>query len=113
MQEDHLKHIPDLHRLGTKLQKGNATLQDVIRIYQVVIHLPAMVQCLQTQAPTDPKLAQLIQDTYTSKIIVCAEELAKLEELVVTTIDLEAVDNHEYIIKAEYNEELQGESRAP
>ncbi|KAL7313114.1 MSH2 protein [Mucor circinelloides] len=107
LQEDHLKQVPDLHRLGKKFQKGNATLQDVIRIYQVVIHLPAMVQCLQGQAPADPKLAKLIEDTYTSKIRDCAVELSKLEELVVTTIDLEAVDNHEYIIKAEYNEELQ------
>ncbi|KAL9539132.1 hypothetical protein MBANPS3_010452 [Mucor bainieri] len=107
LHEDHLKQVPDLHRLGKKFQKGNATLQDVIRIYQVVIHLPAMLQCLQTQVPDTFKIAHLIHDTYTSKIAVCAEELSKLEDLVVTTIDLEAVDNHEYIIKAEYNEELQ------
>lgn len=110
LQEDHLKQIPDLHRLGKKFQKGNANLQDVVRIYQVVIRLPALLQCLEGQEPADPKIAQLIEETYTSKIRDYAAQLEKLEELVVTTIDFEALENHEYIIKAEYNEELQGKT---
>ncbi|CEP08620.1 hypothetical protein [Parasitella parasitica] len=107
IQEDHLKQVPDLHRLGKKFQKGNANLQDVVRIYQFVIRLPALLQCLQGQEPADPKTAKLIEKTYTAKIRDYAAQLAKLEELVVTTIDFEALENHEYIIKAEYNEELQ------
>ncbi|KAI8379905.1 muts domain V-domain-containing protein [Choanephora cucurbitarum] len=107
IQEDHLKHIPDLHRLAKRFQKGLATLQDVVRIYQVVIRLPAFVECLEARPNPDSKIAALIEKTYTSLIREYAGILQKLEELVVTTIDLEALENHEYIIKAEFNEELQ------
>jgi DNA mismatch repair protein MSH2 len=82
-------------------------LQDVVRIYQVVIRLPALLQCLEAKISPEPRIADLIEQTYTSNIQEYTLQLQKLEELVVTTIDLEALDNHEYIIKAEFNEELQ------
>ncbi|KAI8991054.1 muts domain V-domain-containing protein, partial [Mycotypha africana] len=107
LQEDHLKQVPDLHRLSKKFLKKKATLQDVIRIYQVVIRLPALLQCLEARIPSDPELATLLEETYTKKIREYIAQLQKLEELVVTTIDLEALENHEYIIKAEFNEDLQ------
>lgn len=109
LQEDHLKQVPDLHRLSRRFQRGIANLQDVVRIYQVVIRLPALLQCLEAKAPADPQVAALFEETYTSKVREYTGHLRKLEELVVTTIDLEALENHEYIIKAEFNEELQGE----
>ncbi|KAI8335610.1 muts domain V-domain-containing protein [Blakeslea trispora] len=105
IQEDHLKYVPDLHRLAKRFQKGLATLQDVIRIYQLVIRLPALIECLE--ARPHPSLGALIESTYTGCIREYTGILQKLEELVVTTIDLEALENHEYIIKAEFNEELQ------
>ncbi|KAI7906331.1 muts domain V-domain-containing protein [Cokeromyces recurvatus] len=106
LQEDHLKHVPDLHRLSKRLQNRTSNLQDVIRIYQMVIRLPALLQCLEARPCPDPKMATLIEETYTSKIKEYASHLQKLEELVVTSIDLEALENHEYIIKAEFNEDL-------
>ncbi|KAI9470644.1 MAG: muts domain V-domain-containing protein [Benjaminiella poitrasii] len=106
LQEDHLKHVPDLHRLSKRLQNGSANLQDVIRIYQLVIRLPALLQCLEARVCPDPKIAGLLEETYTSKIREYTIHLQKLEELVVTSIDLEALENHEYIIRAEFNEDL-------
>lgn len=111
LQEDHLNHIPDLHRLARRFQKGIANLQDVVRIYQVVIRLPGLLQCLEVKTPSDPKVAALIDETYTSKIREYTGHLHKLKELVETTIDLEALENHEYIIKAEFNEELQSKNK--
>jgi DNA mismatch repair ATPase MutS len=37
--------------------------------------------------------------------------LEKLIELVETTVDLDAADNHEYLIKPDFNNELQGISK--
>jgi DNA mismatch repair protein MSH2 len=108
LQEVDLNHIPDLHRLGKRFLKGNATLQDVVRIYQMVIRLPHLIQRLEESVFSDAKVAELIREIYTTKITECYGSLQKLEDLVVTTIDLEALDRHEYIIKAEFNEELKG-----
>ncbi|EIE91304.1 hypothetical protein RO3G_16015 [Rhizopus delemar RA 99-880] len=107
LQEDHLKNIPDLHRLAKRFQKGTASLQDVVRVYQVVIRLPGLLTCLENKVSEDVEKANLIDDLYTSKIRHLSGLLHKLEELVETTIDLDALENHEYIIKAQFNDELQ------
>ena len=45
-------------------------MQDVVRIYQVVIRLPALVTCLEAQEPEDENKAKLLVNTYTSNIEV-------------------------------------------
>ncbi|KAI9247066.1 muts domain V-domain-containing protein [Sporodiniella umbellata] len=107
LQDDHLKSIPDIHRLAKRFQKGNATLQDVVRAYQAIIRLPALLACLENGAPTDIEKATLIEETYTSKIRELSTLLAKLVELVEMTIDFDALENHEYIIKPTFNDRLQ------
>lgn len=108
IQEVDLKYVPDLHRIAKRFQKGKATLQDVVRVYQFVIRVPELISHLKESEFSTPEITQLIHETYTKPIVHCNAKLENLKELVVTTIDLEALDNHEYIIKAEYNEELQG-----
>ncbi|KAG1474698.1 hypothetical protein G6F56_000187 [Rhizopus delemar] len=107
LQEDHFKNIPDLHRLAKRFQKGSASLQDVVRVYQVVLRLPGLLACLEHRISDDPKKAALIDELYTSKIKHLSSILKKVEELVETTIDLDALENHEYIIKAQFNDELE------
>jgi DNA mismatch repair ATPase MutS len=41
-QDDHLRRMPDLARLAKRCQRGVATLADVVRLYQVVLRLPAL-----------------------------------------------------------------------
>ncbi|CAO3701148.1 unnamed protein product [Rhizopus stolonifer] len=107
LQEDHFKNIPDLHRLAKRFQKGSASLQDVVRVYQVVLRLPGLLACLEHRIFDDPKKAALIDELYTSKIKHLSSILKKVEELVETTIDLDALENHEYVIKAQFNDELE------
>jgi DNA mismatch repair protein MSH2 len=104
IQEISLKAFPDLHRLAKKFQRGKAGLQDVIRIYQVVKNLPGLVSNLQEYKGEH---LELINEKFVSKLQRIIESLVKLEELVETTIDLEASDNHEFIIKPDYDTSLQ------
>ncbi|KAF7341454.1 DNA mismatch repair protein [Mycena venus] len=37
LQDEYMKMMPDLHRLSKRFQKGLASLEDVVRVYQVVL----------------------------------------------------------------------------
>lgn len=46
------------------------TFQDTYRVYQVVIRLPIMVKVLQNSQPETQAMADLLDETFTSKINV-------------------------------------------
>ncbi|KAI9787773.1 MAG: MutS-like protein [Geoglossum umbratile] len=89
MQEEHLRSIPDLYRLAKRFQRKLANLEDVVRAYQVVIRIPGFIGTFEG----------VMDEEY-------SDSLAKLQEMVETTVDLEALDNHEFIIKPEFDENL-------
>ncbi|OZJ02634.1 hypothetical protein BZG36_04160 [Bifiguratus adelaidae] len=99
LQEDQLKAIPDMHRLAKRFQRGIASLQDVVRVYQVLIRLPGFLTIMESSMPANKKFAKLLQDTYSNK-------MKKLQELVETTIDLDAVAEHEFMIKPNFDDDL-------
>ncbi|KAI5304180.1 MutS-like protein [Ascosphaera pollenicola] len=105
MQEDHLRSIPDLYRLAKKFQKGMATLEDVVRVYQVVIRLPGIINTLE--GVMDEQYQTCLEDQYTSNLRSYSNNFAKLTEMVETTVDLDALDRHEFIIKPEFDDTLQ------
>jgi len=75
-----------------------------VRLYQVVVRLPDLVATLSQYKDSHEKL---LRDTFTAPLQQCAEDLEKFTEMVETTIDLEAVSNHQFLIKAEFDEALQ------
>ncbi|CAO3669338.1 unnamed protein product [Umbelopsis vinacea] len=106
VQEDHLKSVPDMHRLAKRFQRGFASLQDVVRVYQVIIKLPGLQACLESYSGEE-QFNVLVDQVYVSKLKEYAVSLEKLQEMVETTIDLDAVAEHEFIIKADFDEDLQ------
>ncbi|KAI1951616.1 MSH2 protein [Ophidiomyces ophidiicola] len=104
MQEDHLRSIPDLYRLAKKFQRNVANLEDVVRVYQVVIRLPGVLNTLEEVM--DEQYQGPLETEYTSKIRSFSESFGKLAEMVETTVDLEALDRHEFIIKPEFDDSL-------
>ena len=104
MQEEHLRSIPDLYRLAKKFQRKLANLEDVVRAYQVVIRLPGFIEALETVV--DEQYQIPLEEAYTSKFKKMSGLLGKLAEMVETTVDLDALDRHEFIIKPEYDEAL-------
>ncbi|KKA26154.1 hypothetical protein TD95_003600 [Thielaviopsis punctulata] len=104
MQEEHLRSVPDISRLSKRFQKGKANLEDVVRAYQVVIRLPGFIGTLEgvmDEAYRDP-----LEEAYTVEMRELSNSLSKLQDLVETTIDLDALENHEFIIKAQFDEKL-------
>lgn len=104
MQEEHLRSIPDLYRLAKRFQRKMANLEDVVRAYQVVVRIPGFIGTLE--GIMDEKYKDPLDAEYTSKLIGYSNSLAKLQEMVETTVDLDALDRHEFIIKPEFDESL-------
>ncbi|KAF3121027.1 MutS-like protein, partial [Orbilia oligospora] len=104
MQEEHLRSVPDLYRLAKKFQRNMANLEDVVRAYMLVIKLPGFIGTLE--GVMDEKYKDPLDEVYTRKLREFQVQLAKLEEMVETTVDLEALENHEYIIKPEFDDSL-------
>jgi DNA mismatch repair protein MSH2 len=104
MQEDHLKSVPDLYRLANRFQRNKANLEDVVRAYQVVIRLPGFLGTLE--AVMDEQYKDPLDQAYTNKLRELSDSLGKLAEMVETTVDLDALDNHEFIIKPEFDDSL-------
>ncbi|KAI9680284.1 MAG: MutS-like protein [Bathelium mastoideum] len=104
MQEDHLRSIPDLYRLAKKFQRKAANLEDVVRAYQVAIRIPGFVGTLE--GVMDEQYKDPLDAEYTTKLIEYSNALGRLQEMVETTVDLDALDNHEFIIKPEFDDGL-------
>jgi DNA mismatch repair protein MSH2 len=104
MQEEHLRSIPDLYRLAKKFQRKAANLEDVVRTYQVIIRLPGFLESLDSVM--DEQYKDPLDAEYTSKLRQYSTAFAGLQNMVETTVDLEALDNHEFIIKPEFDEAL-------
>lgn len=136
--------MPDLHRICKRFMKGVASLEDVVRVYQVVIkvpfssssssmpkltyttiQLPGMIDTLSAvEAPSSSSSAEddmdtespsqdyleLLKETHLAPITTSHSALAKFGEMVEETLDLDALERHQFVIKPEYDERL-GEVR--
>ncbi|KAK5168952.1 MSH2 protein [Saxophila tyrrhenica] len=104
LQEEHLRSIPDLYRLAKKFQRKKANLEDVVRAYQVAIRLPGFIGTFE--GVMDESYKDALDVEYTNKLRSYSDSLGKLQEMVETTVDLDALENHEYVIKSEFDDQL-------
>ncbi|KAK5942397.1 MSH2 protein [Knufia obscura] len=104
LQEEHLRSIPDLYRLAKKFQRKMANLEDVVRAYQVVIRLPGFIEAFESVM--DDSYKDALDEAYTNTFKDFSGKLGKLAEMVETTVDLDALDHHEFIIKPEFDDNL-------
>lgn len=98
--------MPDLLRNSKRFQKGIASLEDVVNVYQGVIRLPSLIANLEEAETGDLESQKLIRETFVQPLTESQGLLAKLVEMVETTIDLEELERHHYVIKAEYDDRL-------
>ncbi|KAJ7054473.1 muts domain V-domain-containing protein [Mycena amicta] len=106
LQDEYMKMLPDMHRLSKRFQKGVATLEDVVRVYQVVLLLPGLIESLENTITTEEQGSELIDELYLDQLRNFNGNLSKYSEMVEQTIDLDELDRHNYVIKPEYSERL-------
>lgn len=106
LYEDHLRRIPDLQSLAKRVQRKKANMQDCYRIYQAVLRMPVLLDSLKNQNDKNP------HPTLKAIVIDPIEELlndmSNFQEMIETTLDMEFVDRGEFLIKPEFDEDLQG-----
>ncbi|KIM69472.1 hypothetical protein SCLCIDRAFT_1207895 [Scleroderma citrinum Foug A] len=106
LQDDYLKLMPDLHRISKRFKKGVASLEDVVRVYQVVLKMPGLLETLSGIDYEHEAHRTLVKEVYLELFGTHSEKLTKYSEMVETTLDLASLDTHTYTIKPEYDEGL-------
>ncbi|PLW20015.1 hypothetical protein PCANC_10167 [Puccinia coronata f. sp. avenae] len=110
LQEDHLKVMPDLTRISKKFIQGAGSLKDVVRVYQAVVKLPEILEVLEKadDFENDPKgeAKDLLNVIYCAPFQECVTNLAQYVEMVETTVDLDELENHQFIIKLDFDDDL-------
>ncbi|KAN0086029.1 MutS domain V domain containing protein [Tylopilus felleus] len=107
LQDDYLKLMPDLHRLSKRFKKGVASLEDVVRVYQVVLKLPGLIETLEAIQYERQAHEKLVDEVYLKLFKTLSDSLSKYSDMVETTLDLASLDTHTYTIKPAYDEGLQ------
>ncbi|KAJ2394366.1 MSH2 protein, partial [Coemansia sp. RSA 2603] len=103
LRSTHLRSLPDLKRLATRLQRLQATLQDIVRIYQVAEGLSALCDTLEPLV----QMHGAVDAAYLGPLRSCDGDLAPLRQMVETTVDLDMAERHEFVLRADFDEGLQ------
>lgn len=103
LHEDHLRKVPDFQRLAKKFERKKATLQDCYKVYQSLGKMPHLIEALEK---TGTEHRNLLMQLYSNPIKELLVDFIKFQEMIESTLDMEQVENHEFMIKPEFDETL-------
>ncbi|EFP76252.2 DNA mismatch repair protein MSH2 [Puccinia graminis f. sp. tritici CRL 75-36-700-3] len=110
LQDDHLKAMPDLTRISKRFIQGAGSLEDVVRVYQAVVKLPEILEALDKadgfETGNSEEAKELLNVIYRLPFQECVTNLAQYVEMVETTVDLDELENHQFIIKPDFDDDL-------
>jgi len=98
------RRIPDLERISKKIQSTRGSLQDCVIIYQFISQIVDFIKVLQ-ECSHDK--ADIIHEHFTSQFQLLSKEFKTFEDLVEETVDLEMIDQGEFMVNASFDEVLQ------
>lgn len=104
LRDDHFLVVPDISKILRKFQRGTAHLEDIIRLYQLVIKLPEFISLFENIS--DDTARSHFEEAYTGPIRAFAASLEKFQGLVETTVDLDALARNEFLIKSDFDDRL-------
>ncbi|KAE8124986.1 hypothetical protein FH972_019825 [Carpinus fangiana] len=101
----HLKRISDVERLMHNLEKKRAGLQHIVKLYQTSIRLPYIKSALEHY---EGHFSSLIKDRYLDPLECWTDDdhLNKFIGLVEASVDLDQLENGEYMISSSYDSSL-------
>ncbi|XP_054805696.1 DNA mismatch repair protein MSH2 isoform X1 [Prosopis cineraria] len=101
----HLKRISDIERLVRNLKKQRAGLQHVVKLYQSCIRLPYIKSALEI---CDGQFSSTMKEKFFKPLELWTgdDQLNKFIGLVEAAIDLEQLENGEYMIASSYDSTL-------
>uniref|UniRef100_A0A146KK08 DNA mismatch repair protein MSH2 n=2 Tax=Lygus hesperus TaxID=30085 RepID=A0A146KK08_LYGHE len=105
LYEESLRRVPDLHVLSKKLERKKSNLQDCYRIYQAMEKLPTLIKALEECNDGEPHPS--LRDSISEPLKDNLKDMEKYQEMVGSTLDLGLVDKGEYLVKAEFDDDLQ------
>lgn len=101
----HLKRISDMERLTRNLQRKRAGLHHVVKLYQSSIRIPYIKGALER---CSGQFSALINERFLEPLVVWTDNdhLNKFIALVETSVDLDQLENGEYMISSGYDSRL-------
>lgn len=100
LHDVHLKRIPDILILVKKLLRKKASLQDIYRLYQVVLRGPIIVRLLESIENT--AIRSIILDPLKDML----GDLKMFKSMVEQILDLTAIERGEYLVKHTFDDQL-------
>ncbi|KAJ9104285.1 hypothetical protein QFC20_004567 [Naganishia adeliensis] len=107
LQSDCLKPMPDFNRLTKRFNRGIASLEDVVRVYQAVSKLPQMIALLENTQPNKQEQLDLIERTFIAPLREHNQSLEQYCTMVEETIDLDELAHHNFVLQAAFDPALE------
>lgn len=95
---DSLKQVPDIARLTRKFLNGRANLQDCVRMHDIAIVTPKVMEIKNANCSSFAEFAAKLEEL--------EADAEKVVQLVQKTIDFKSIPQHIYRITPDFNEEL-------
>ena len=90
--------------MAKKFQKGKASLQTIVDFYKFSVCLPALGNTLREY---EGKHVGMLQQDFIERLDGAVADLAQFEAMVEQTVDMDAVDRHEYLVNAAFDPRLE------
>jgi len=103
LRDGALKRMPDFDKLIRMFQRGRAGLQQIIVLWQFTQRLPTIISVLNDWDYGDDNDRQLVESAFINQFVSMNEAFVGIDSMVHQTIDLEAINRHEFLISSNFN----------